>query len=233
MSSFLDVLTGRSDNKFGKPAVEMSGSGVSVGNMTGAPDDPRGQNVLAADMKGSSAYNMQRERALAAKAQAEARRAMEEARRQKEETKKSPFLKREEPVEEEKPVQPVETKPEVKTRPSAFAQQSMRPGAVQRTNDTAEATADAASADSMVRRPYANRNKSSATVAAERAQLEFNAAKTRESRAIQEAVDAAAKAEEARAAVTKAEEIREAAVNAETEAAAAAKVGPRLKLLCI
>ena len=66
MSSFLDVLTGRSDNKFGKPAVEMSGSGVSVGNVPAAPDDPRGQNVLVVVLKGSTAYNMQRERALAA-----------------------------------------------------------------------------------------------------------------------------------------------------------------------
>ena len=48
-----------------------------------------------------------------------------------------------------------------------------------------------------------NRNKSSATIAAEKAQLEFNQAKTREARAVQEATDAAAKAEEARNAVAK------------------------------
>ena len=106
------------------------------------------------------------------------------------------------PVKKEPPVKPVskpkqEKKPPVKPRKEKKtpavrpASPSVRPTAV-----VSDPAADFAAADPSARRAF-NRNKSAATIAAEKAELELNQAKARESKAIQEASDAQAKAEEA------------------------------------
>ena len=84
MAGFLDAIKGKSDGRFGTPAVELSGPGGNSGNMAGDPSDGKGRNFLAAE---SSAANYARERAAAAKAQIEARKAMEESRKTKDDRK--------------------------------------------------------------------------------------------------------------------------------------------------
>ena len=80
MAGLFDALTGRQDNKFNRPAVELSGAGGNLGNMVDMerPEKPLGKNFHAAEAKGGSAAELQRERAAAARAQIEYRKAMEE-----------------------------------------------------------------------------------------------------------------------------------------------------------
>ena len=84
MSNFFDALTGKSDGKFTRPAVELSGAGGSIGNMPEDPEEKKGRKFFAADAKNSSAAQLARERAAAAKAQIEYRKQMEEERKAKE-----------------------------------------------------------------------------------------------------------------------------------------------------
>ena len=92
MAGFFDALTGRQDNKFNRPAVELSGAGGNLNNMVDMqrPEKPLDRNYRAAELKGSSSSTeYARERAAAAKAQIEYRKAMEESRKAKESSAKS------------------------------------------------------------------------------------------------------------------------------------------------
>ena len=227
MAGFMDFIANKIDGKFGAPTVELATSGAPLSGMVGRQADSKDRRVVEkADLRSDSIAQQQRERAAAAKAQIEARKAMEESRKAREASRQSMNDKNStQNSNARQDISKTSPKPNGTVRgfnipenltPASNSQSSGRPGSMVRNNENSE------SAEINARRNM-SRNKSPIAVAAERAELEFNAAKNRESRAVQEAVDAAARAEEARQAVIKSEEMRVAAEKADEEAGVAAK----------
>ena len=202
MAGILDKF--KKDNKSSSPVSSASGNGsANVGSTTK-------RNV--ADVESA------RERAAAAKAQIEARKALEEMRRSvsgssADNNSRSPFVPNNKNVTSSTPQHaPIK-------RPAALsinrAQAMLDEETAPQTESRVDSKVESGNVGAGV--------KSAASLAADRAKLELEQAKSRETRAVKEAELAAAKAEEARLAVTKSTEVREAALKSEKEASAAAK----------
>ena len=198
MAGILDKF--KKDNKSTSSVSPASGNGSA--------------NVGSSAKRNVADVESARERAAAAKAQIEARKALEEMRRSvagssTDSNSRSPF------VPNSKSNSSTTTQHAPIKRPAALSINRAQAMLADEETSQTESKVENTSVSSGI--------KSAASLAADRAKIEFEQAKSREARAVKEAELAAAKAEEARLAVAKSTEVREAALQSEKEASAAAK----------
>ena len=178
MAGLLDVFKGKGDDQ-AAPAVAVTGE-VS-GSRPGSSPSNKGRNASAVD---SPAASYARERAAAARAQIEARKAMEESRKNSSNPGK-PDINNDK--KEENNNKPVGLKAPIRRPPSASINHAQAVAAQKEEQRRAAAGGpannngkDVAGNGTPVTKAFNNANKSAATIASEKAKLEYDQAKERE-----------------------------------------------------